>query len=103
VNGSQLREDGLEPQNDALRQPAVAWYGASATVAVSGPVAVTGGKALSDWAWLNPIAWRRAMSFAFNLLGPLSPWQPDTDEYPCGEAGQMGSAIVWSASHPKGQ
>jgi RHS repeat-associated protein len=84
----------------------VAWYGSSAAAAVSAPFApsvVPAARAIYKWAWLNPIAWKCAASFAYNFFSPQSPFGLDTDEYPCGSAGQMGSAGVWSISHPNGQ
>ena len=105
-----LPEPGQNPLYDAgmMASPVaspwapVAWYGTSALVAVS-PAVPGGIKALYGWATLNPIAWRCATSFAFNLLSPLGPYGVDTDEYPCGRAGQMASGIVWPITHPNGQ
>jgi hypothetical protein len=99
-----LPEPGQNPLYDAgvlaslVASPwaPVAWYGTSAAVSVLGPVSYPSYLAILHFSANNPITWRCATSFAFNLLSPPSPLGVDTDEYPCGRAGQMASAIVSS-------
>jgi hypothetical protein len=67
------------------------------------PAVPAAGKAILTFAAINPITWKCATSFAYNFFSPQSPFGVDTDEYPCGEAGQMASAGVWSIFHPNGQ
>ena len=105
---------GLAPWQAAIQQAGrnastvaspwapVAWYGGSAVVALL-PTAPSAVGAIYNWAWLNPIAWKCVTSFAFNLLSPLGLSEPETDECPCGTAGQMAASVVWSATHPKVQ
>jgi RHS repeat-associated protein len=97
-----LRQAGRTASPMASPWAPVAWYGGSAAVALL-PAAPSMAKALWDWATLNPVAWRCATSFVSNLFGPPGPSGVDADEYPCGRAGQMVSAGIWSITHPNGQ
>jgi RHS repeat-associated protein len=96
-----LYNAGVRASTVASPWAPVAWYGTSAAVALL-PALPSGAKAFWDWAALNPIAWRCAISFGSNVLSPPSPWV-ETDEYQCGTAGQMVSQGIWWISHANGR
>ena len=64
-------------------------------VALLVPATPDAHKAIVPLAANNPIAWKCAMSFVYNLISPEGPSEPDTDEYPCGMAADQVSVLQW--------
>ena len=97
-----LYDAGVMASTVASPWAPVAWYGTSTAVAVGAPLLHAVATSSWSWAYLNPIAWRCAVGFGFNVLGPPSPWV-ETDQYECGTAGQMVSQGIWWIFHPSGR